>query len=74
MTVAAEGPRGRNRRSDALRRVFFLHQVDPGRARAYVEREGALAAERHEGLLELEWAAWAAEHISDRTPGDTERP
>ncbi|MEU4097700.1 PadR family transcriptional regulator [Streptomyces sp. NPDC026673] len=44
----------RNRRSDALLRVFFLNQVDPERARAYLEREGAVAAERHEGLRQLE--------------------
>ncbi|SNT49143.1 PadR family transcriptional regulator [Actinacidiphila glaucinigra] len=44
----------RNRRSDALLRVFFLDHVDPGQARAYVEREGAQAAEHHEALLEVE--------------------
>ncbi|MFF7674222.1 PadR family transcriptional regulator [Actinacidiphila glaucinigra] len=43
----------RNRRSDALLRVFFLNHVGPGQARAHVEREGAQAAEHHEALLKV---------------------
>ncbi|MFD8073763.1 hypothetical protein ACFV3E_14050 [Streptomyces sp. NPDC059718] len=35
-----EGEPQRNRRNDALLRVFLVHQVDTGRARAYVEHGG----------------------------------
>jgi DNA-binding PadR family transcriptional regulator len=44
----------RNRRDDLLLRMFFLDQVGPERARAFLEREAALAAERHQGLRALE--------------------
>ncbi|CCB77428.1 Transcriptional regulator, PadR family (modular protein) [Streptantibioticus cattleyicolor NRRL 8057 = DSM 46488] len=41
------------RRNDALLRVFFLDQVDPGQARAYLERRAAAAAAQEAALLGL---------------------
>ncbi|WP_084955557.1 PadR family transcriptional regulator [Thermoactinospora rubra] len=41
------------RRSDMLLRVFFLGQVDPGQARAYLRRQAELAAAEVARLEEL---------------------
>ncbi|MFI6458197.1 PadR family transcriptional regulator [Streptosporangium amethystogenes] len=38
------------RRSEMLLRVFFLGVVEPAQARAYLARQGAVAAEEHERL------------------------
>ncbi|AXI76938.1 PadR family transcriptional regulator [Peterkaempfera bronchialis] len=43
----------RQRRNDALLRVFFLGQVTPEQGRAYLDREGRTAGEYHERLQEL---------------------
>jgi PadR family transcriptional regulator, regulatory protein AphA len=43
-----------DRRSDLLLRVFFLDQVGPERARAFLDREAALSGERHEKLRRLD--------------------
>ncbi|GDY29569.1 PadR family transcriptional regulator [Gandjariella thermophila] len=44
----------RNRRNDMLLRVFLLDLVEPAQARAFLDREAALAAERHESLRKLD--------------------
>ncbi len=41
------------RRNDALLRVFFLDQLEPHEAHAYLERRAAAAAEAHARLVEL---------------------
>jgi PadR family transcriptional regulator AphA len=41
-------------RSDLLLRVFFLDQVDPAEAGAYLERRAAEAVQKHDELLALD--------------------
>jgi DNA-binding PadR family transcriptional regulator len=49
----------RSRRNEALLRVFFLGSVDPGAARAYLEREAEAQRRFHELLVEVRDAtAW----------------
>ena len=49
----------RNRRSEALLRVFFLGNVDPGQARAFLEREATVYRQFGELLEEVAAAtAW----------------
>jgi DNA-binding PadR family transcriptional regulator len=41
------------RRSPILLRVFFLHLLEPPQAQAFLQRQAALAAERHNDLAKL---------------------